>query len=180
MLAKVLIPERALDEKEQEQDVQETLDTRVGKAQGGCALLSDRYWVLQVLERGFTDEAMMADALDVEQTSVGCKADLAQFGKVYDASANTKITRVVDGRFGPESLPLLVVLLDTRLLVIDMQRGDDALGNDTGTESTRRAAVDLAIEDQADLARATDVQVLADHLLEEDAPRHRVIQNLRE
>ena len=77
MLAKVLIPERALDEKEQEQDVQETLDTRVGEAQGGCALLSDRYWLLQVLERGFTDEAIMADALDVEQTSVGCKADLA-------------------------------------------------------------------------------------------------------
>ena len=44
MLAKVHIPERALDEKEEEQDVQETLDTRVGEAQGGCALLSDRYW----------------------------------------------------------------------------------------------------------------------------------------
>ena len=72
--------------------MQETLDTRVGEAQGGCALLSDGYWLLQVLERGFTDEAIMADALDVKQTSVGCKADLAQFGKVFDASANAELT----------------------------------------------------------------------------------------
>jgi hypothetical protein len=32
---------------------------------------------LHVLERGFTDEAIVADALDVEQTSVGRKADEA-------------------------------------------------------------------------------------------------------
>jgi hypothetical protein len=75
VLAKVLVPECALDEEEQEQDVQETLDARVGETQGGCALLFDRYWLLQVLERGFTDEAIMADAFNVKQTSVGCKAD---------------------------------------------------------------------------------------------------------
>jgi hypothetical protein len=75
VLAKVLVSECALDEEEKEQDVQKTLHTRVGEAQGGCALVSDRYWLLQVLERGFTDEAIMADAFNVKQTSVGCKAD---------------------------------------------------------------------------------------------------------
>ena len=121
MLAKVLVPECALDEEEKEQDVQQTLHTRIGEAQGGCALLPDRYGLLQVLERGFTNEAIVADALDVEKTSVGCKADLAQFGKILDASTDTKVTRVVDGRFGSKRFPLLVILLDAGLPVIDMQ-----------------------------------------------------------
>jgi len=30
-----------------------------------------------------------ADAFNVEQTSVGCKAYLAQFGKIFDAPADT-------------------------------------------------------------------------------------------
>jgi hypothetical protein len=33
--------------------------------------------------------------------------------------------------------------------------------------------VDLAVEDQADLVRAADVEVVADHLLEEDPARQR-------
>ena len=33
---------------------------------------------LHVLEGGFADEAIVTDALDVKQTSVGYKADLAQ------------------------------------------------------------------------------------------------------
>jgi hypothetical protein len=104
VLSKVLIPECTLDEEEQQQDVQEALHTRVGEAQPRCALLTNRYWSLHVLEHGFADKAVVADALDVEQTSVGCKADLAQFGKVLEASANTKVTRIIDGRFRSQCL----------------------------------------------------------------------------
>src|SRR5215467_15726468 len=50
------------------------------------------------LERGLADEAIMTDALDVEQTSIGCKADLAQLRKILDAAADTKVACVVDGR----------------------------------------------------------------------------------
>ena len=38
--------------------------------------------------RAFADEAVLADALDVEQTSVGRKADLAPFFKILDAPAD--------------------------------------------------------------------------------------------
>jgi hypothetical protein len=62
---------------------------------------------LHVLERDFADEAIVADAFYVEQTSVGCKANLAQFAKIFDASADTKVTRVVDRRFGPKGFPSL-------------------------------------------------------------------------
>jgi hypothetical protein len=142
VLAKILIPECALDE-EQQQDVQETLHARIGEAERGCALLPDRHRLLQVLEHGFSDEAIVADTFNVKQTSVGCKANSTQLGKVFDGSADTKVTRIVDGRFGSKGFPLLVVLLDTGLLVIDMQRGDHALGNDPGPEPAWRTAVDL-------------------------------------
>jgi hypothetical protein len=105
VLAKIPIPECALDEEEQQQHVQETLHARIGEAERRCALLPERHWLLQVLERGFTDEAIMADAFNVKQTSVGCKANSAQFGKVFDASADAKVTRIVDSRFGSKGFP---------------------------------------------------------------------------
>jgi hypothetical protein len=71
---------------------------------------------LHVLERCFADEAVMADALDVEQTSVGRKADLAQFLKIFDASADRELAGVVVGRFSSKRLSLLVVLLDADFL----------------------------------------------------------------
>jgi hypothetical protein len=40
--------------------------------------------------------------------------------------------------------------------------------------------VDLAVEDQAHLVRAADVEVVADHLLEEDPARQRPVQHLGE
>jgi hypothetical protein len=88
------------------------LDPRISEAQrcGALTIHGDRS--LHVLERCFADEAVMADALDVEQTSVGRKADLAQFLKIFDASADREIAGVVDGRFSSKRLSLLVVLRD--------------------------------------------------------------------
>jgi hypothetical protein len=67
----------------------------------------DHDWPLQVLERCFADEAVVADALDVKQTPVGGKADLAQFREIFDASADVEVTGVVDGRFGSKRLSFL-------------------------------------------------------------------------
>src|ERR1700693_5302666 len=64
--------------------------------------------------------------------------------------------------------------------VIDVQRRDHAVGDDTGAEPPRRAAAHLAVEHQAHLAGTADIEVLADHLLEEDAPRHRLVEHLGE
>src|SRR5215831_12429416 len=94
------------------------------------------------------------------------------------ASADGEVAGVVDGGFGSKRLSLLVVLLDAGLLVVDVQRRHHAVGNDTGAELPRRAAAHLAVEHQADLAGAADIEVLADHLLEEDAPRDRLIEHL--
>src|SRR3954463_8091715 len=129
MLAQMAVGKSALNENKQQQDMQQALHPWVSEAQRCRALSIDYDRPLQVLERCFADEAVVADALDVKQTPVGRKADLAQFGKIFDAPADVEVAGVVDGRLSPKRLPLLVILLDPGLLVIDVQRGHDAIGD---------------------------------------------------
>ena len=82
----------------------------------------------------------MAEALDVEQTSVGRKADLPQGGQILQPFADAEVAGVVDGGLGAQGAAFLVVLLDPRVLVVDVQRRGDALGQDAGAEASRRAA----------------------------------------
>src|SRR3978361_1421286 len=112
MLAQMAVSESALDENKQQQAEQAPLRPRVSEAQRRRALSIGHDGSLHVLERCFADEAVVADALDVEQTSVGCKADLAQFWEIFDASADVEVAGVVDGGFGSKRLSLLVILLD--------------------------------------------------------------------
>src|SRR4249919_155168 len=120
VLAQMLVGECALDEKEQKQDLQQGLNARIGEAQrrGASVIHSDGF--LHVLEGRFADEAVVTDALDVEQTSVGRKADLAQVLEIFDASANGEVAGV-DRGFRSKGLSLLVVLLDAGFLVVDVQ-----------------------------------------------------------
>src|SRR3954467_11945933 len=72
------VSKSALDENKQQQDMQQPLHPWISEAQRCRALSIDHDRPLQVLERCFADEAVVADALDVKQTPVGGKADLAQ------------------------------------------------------------------------------------------------------
>ena len=78
----------------------------------------------------------------------------------------------------------LVVLLDAGRLVVDVQRRDDAVGEDPGAEPARGrrrlAADDAPVEDQRDPVGAADVEVLADDLLEEHPPGQGPVQHLGE
>src|SRR6266699_2450538 len=84
---------------------------------------------------------------------------------------------VVDGGFGPQRPSFLVVLLDLRMLVVNVQGRDHPVGDDPGAEPARcrpRAGADDApAEDQVDLVGAADVEVVAGSLLEEDPPGDR-------
>src|SRR5438876_2906764 len=94
--------------------------------------------------------------------------------------ADAEVPRVVDRRLRAQRAALLVVLLDARAFVVDVQRGGDALGEHPGAEAARRATGDAAAEDELDLVGAADVEILADDLLEEDAAGHRTVEDLRE
>ncbi len=71
-----------------------------------------------------------------------------------------------------------MILLDARTLIVDVQGGYHPLSNYARTESAGCAAADAAIKDHLHLARPSDIQVLPNHLLEEDPPGDRAVQNL--
>jgi hypothetical protein len=128
--------------------------------------------------------AAVADSLDVEQTSVGSKADLPECGKVVKPPAYVEVASVVDGGLGSQGAAFLVILLDPRGLVVHVEGRIDALGDDAGAESpgsdVGALTQDPAFEDQLHLIGTADVEVLADDLLEEDAPHHRPVEDLRQ
>jgi len=114
----------------------------------------------------------MAQTFDFEQPAIGRKADLAQLRQVVQALADAEVVAVVDGRLGTQGPIFLVILLDPRVLVIDVQGRGDVLGDDAGAELSRCPAGDGAVEDQPHLLWATQIEVLADDLFEEQAADH--------
>src|SRR5258708_2163611 len=92
--------------------------------------------------------AVMADSLDVEQTSIGRKADLPQGGEVLQPLPQFKVAGVVDGGLGAQRAPFFVVLLDGGVFVVDVEGRDHPIGDQAGAESAWRLARDAAGEDQ--------------------------------
>ena len=107
LLSKVLVGEVSRVEDEGYQGHQQGLGIRVREAQRRDALALDLGRVLQLLEGALADGAIGRDCLDVEQTSVGLKADLSQQREVLEALADVEVAGVVDGRLGAEAAPLL-------------------------------------------------------------------------
>ena len=73
-----------------------------------------------------------------------------------------------------------MILLNARTFVVDVQRGDDSISDDSGTKGTGRGFGDPAIKDELNLFGATDVQVFSDDFFKEDATTEGLIQNLSE
>jgi hypothetical protein len=101
-----------------------------------------------LLQGVFADRAVVGNFLDVGKTPIGLKADLPQSGQVLQEFADAEVARVVDRGFRAEGSSLSVVLLDPGILVIDMQGGNDSLGNYSCPESAGRSPADPAVEDQ--------------------------------
>ena len=133
---------------------------------------------VQLVEHVGSDGAVVAEALDAEQASVGGEADLLQILKVSQPAADAEVVRVVDDRLRAQRTPLLVVLLDARVLVVDVQRRGDPAGDDAGAIPRGGASGDAPVEDQLHVVGAAHVEVLAQHLVEEDPPLRRSVEHL--
>ncbi len=133
-------------------------------------------------EGGLADGGVVADSLDVEETSVGSEADLPECGQVGQPFPDAEIAGVVDGRLGAKGDSFLVVLLHAGGLVLDVQGRRDTVGEHPGPEPAgcRVAApvLDPAIEYEADPVGAADVEVLADDFFEEHPARQGPVQDL--
>ena len=163
---------------EAQQCGKQRLHARVPEAQARSALAVDLRRTVQRSERLGSDGAVVAEALDAEQASVGSKADLLQIIEVLQPAADIEVIRVVDDRLGAQRATLLVVLLDARVLVVHMQRRDDPVGNDAGAIPRGGASADAPVEDQLHVVGSPHVEVLAHHLLEEDPSGHRPVEDL--
>src|SRR3982074_294326 len=107
------------------------------------------------MHRFFSHRAVVAETFDFEKTSVGLKADLPQSWQVTQPFADVKVAGIVDGRLRAGTDPrysgnLLEVLLDTGVLVIDMQGWDHPLGQHPGAKTARSSLRHPAIEDKLD------------------------------
>ena len=79
----------------------------------------------------------MAEGLDAQQAPVGGEAELPQGGQVGQPFGQPEVAGVVDRGLGAQRPPLLVVLLDLGVLVVDVQGRDDPVGDDPGAEPAR-------------------------------------------
>ena len=80
--------------------------------------------------------------------------------------------------FGPERLVLFVVLLDARLLVVDVERRDDAFGENPRAELAGGLPRDAAIENELHVIGPAEVEILAHDLFEQMAACARPVEDL--
>src|SRR5918996_2833854 len=137
------------------------------------------------MQRFFSHRAVMAEALDFEQTSVGLKADLPQCRQVTQPLADGKVTRVVDRGLGPcadltHVRNLFEVLFDAGVLVIDMQRWNDSVCQHARPEASRRPFCHPPVEDELHHVWPSNVEVLPDDFLKQDATVQWPVQDLSE
>ena len=92
------------------------------------------------VETVVADQAVVAQMFDAQQASVGGKADLPQGGQIAQSPTDLEVVGVVDRGFGAERLTFFVVLLDPGLLVVDVEGGEDAFGQDRGCGRVRASA----------------------------------------
>src|SRR5882672_6059244 len=180
MLAQVGVGETSGKKTEEDHGAEQCQDARVTECECSGVLAVALNVVMDLLERVFADRAVMADSLDAEEASIGGEADFPQGGKILELSADGEVAGVVDGGLGPECAALLVILLDAAVLVVDMERRDDAFREPARTETTRCGPHHATIEDELHLVGSAGVEVVANHLFEEETPRKRTVKDLRQ
>jgi hypothetical protein len=97
-------------------------------------------------ERVFAERAVVADALDAKQASIGGEADFPERRKILEPSTDLEVARIVDDGLRPEGASLLVVLLDAGVLVVGVERGHDAFGEHASAKAAGRRARDAPVE----------------------------------
>ena len=163
---------------EQAQGRHQGHDPRFTKGQARHGVTVDGLRLGEVREYPLGQGTVLTDGFDLQQAAIGLKADGPQGGQVDEFAADAEVAGVVDGGLGAQGVVELKVLLDLRMLIADMQRGDDPLGDDPGAEGPRGALGDAPLEDQAHAVGATEIEVFPDQVLEQMTPGHGSVEDL--
>jgi hypothetical protein len=112
--------------------------TGITEAQSRDAMALDEQGALELRELFAIPTATVGETFGLEQAPVGALADRLELPKIGQALANPEVGRVVDGGFGAQGAPLFEVLFDLAVLVLDVEAGIDAVGDDPGPVTVRR------------------------------------------
>jgi len=99
-----------------QEGVPQCVNRRIGEAQRRGPLAVHFDGAVDLAKRRFGQHAIMRHPLDLQQPAVGGKADLAQLRQIVQPLTHPEIPGVVDRGLRPQRPPLLVVLLDPRVL----------------------------------------------------------------
>src|SRR5262249_20528914 len=102
MVPQVAVGKTSGQQTKHQKRAEQSLHQHVGEAQGAGALSLDLDRLMDRAECVFADGTVLADPLDVEETSVGVEADPPQGGQVGQPFADTEVARVVDRGLGPQ------------------------------------------------------------------------------
>lgn len=125
----------------------------------------------------------MAELFDFQDPVVGRKTDATQLRQVFDQPSHVEIVGVVDRGFGPQRGPFgatLVVLFEVRVFVVDVQGGDNPLGDNARPTSAVGGSLSLHLAGKDELHGfwSAQIDVLADDLLEKLAPMQGCVPDL--
>ena len=97
MLAEIAVGEACRKQLEQQEGAPEGLHLGIGKAESRGSLGCHPDGAIDFLKGFFSEDAVVADALHLEQLSVGFTADVAKRGQVAQVLADVKIVSIVNG-----------------------------------------------------------------------------------
>jgi hypothetical protein len=100
--------------------------------------------------------------------------------QIGDMLLHSKVIRIIDGGLSPKSSAFLKVLLDVRLLELNVNAGVYPVGDDTGSELGGCSFGNLPLEEELHPIRTAKIDIFPDHFLEELTTSNRTIKNLGE
>jgi hypothetical protein len=154
-------------EAEQDQHRQQSLHPLLPEGQSGHMLAVDLGRFLELIKRLGPDVAVVGQLFDLQDASVGGEANLAQAGQILEASAHPEVVGVVDRGFGPQPCALrlaFMVLFEVGVLIVDVQGGHNALGDNARPASAvvGGLSLHLAGKDQLHLFGTAQIDIFAD------------------
>lgn len=110
---------------------------------------------------------VVAHAFDFQQAPIDLVADLAQVRQIAQAFVDPEVVRVSERAFGSASPPLLEILFQVEVLVLDVQAGMHPVLDHPRAERPRRLLGHHPIEDQLHPVGPPQIQVVANDFFEE-------------
>ena len=142
------VPEPLGQQSEETQRLQESHHPGVAEAKGGSPLAENDVGPTQRLEGRAPEDAILAQLLDVQETSIGPETNLPKGRQISKPFADPEVARLVDGGLRSQPTAFLVVLLDLGVLVVNVQRRPHPFGQDPRPEAARRSFGNAAPKDQ--------------------------------